>query len=262
MSQEEIYEKIKELESKKEYHEHATPVKWDKMLKVDGDYRYLRTTPLERVAHLSLRGLIGVAKYPITKFRYSLKVVGRENLKGITNAVAIINHVDEFDSMIAVRALKHKKVYITIGEFNNFKNLLGSMLRAWGTMPLSDSLTAQKNMFKATETILKKKNRIILFYPEGSMWQDYKKPRPHLKGAYHYAVRFDLPIVPLFITFPPKRNKDKFRRRAVVHILSPIYPNSALPRAKNIEYMTKAGFKAFKDCYEQVYNQKCDITQE
>ncbi len=262
MNQEEIYAKIKELEKNREYHEHATPIKCNKMQKVDENYRYLRTSPLENVAHLSLRGLIGVAKYPITQIRYRLKIVGRENLRGINNAVAIINHVDEYDSMIAVRALKRKKVYITIGEFNNFKNLLGSMLRAWGTMPLSDSLTAQKNMFKATETILKNKNRVILFYPEGSMWQDYCKPRPHLSGAYHYAVRFDLPIVPLFITFPPERNKEKFRRRAVVHILPPIYPNSALPNKANIEYLKKAGFEAFKECFEGVYGEACDIKQD
>lgn len=262
MKYEQVYAKIKKLEQEKNYHEHATPIKWNKMQKVDENYRYLRSKPLEHVAHLSLRGVIGVAKYPITHLRYHLKVEGRQNLKGINNAVAIINHVDEYDSMIALKALKHKKVYITIGEFNNFQNLLGSMLRTWGTMPLSNNLTAQKNMFRATKTILTKKNRVILFYPEGSMWQDYTKPRPHLNGAYHYAVRFNLPIIPLFIAFPPQRNKNKFKRKAVVHILPPIYPNAHLGKAENIEYMKNAGFNEFKSCYEKVYNKICDITQD
>ena len=262
MHQEEIYTKIKELETEKRYHEHATPIKWERMQKVDENYKYLKTKPLGKVAHASLRGLIGVAKYPITRLRYRLKVKGRANLKGINNAIAVINHVDEFDCMIAVRALRYKKVYITVGEFNNFKNLLGSMLRAWGTMPIAESVAAQKNMINAAETILKKKNRVILFYPEGSMWQDYEKPRPHLRGAYHYAVKFNLPVVPLFITFPPERNKKKFKRHAVVHILPPIYPNQDLPRAQNITNMTNLGFESFKNCYESVYNKKCDIKQE
>ena len=40
----------------------------------------------------------------------------------------------------------------------------------------------------------------MLVYPEQSMWWNYRKPKPLKKGAYTFAAKNHVPVLPCFIT--------------------------------------------------------------
>lgn len=195
----------------------------------------------------------------------NLKVVGKENLKGIKGAIVTCNHISKYDSF-AVRAAVGYDIMFVASEFNNWKGKLGEFSRHTGYIPLSLKLdhTIMKKFNEAIEYYLNK-NRKILIYPEQAMWRDYKKPRPTKSGAFHYAVKHNVPIIPLFITIEDKKQTLDEQNRVnpgdyTIHILPPIYPKSDLHNKDNVRYMQSEQFRLCKECYEKTYNKKLTFT--
>ena len=70
-------------------------------------------------------------------------------------------------------------------------------------------------------------------------------------GAFHYAVKFSVPILPIFCTF--KRNKKGHLRRIRVHILPAVYADGTLPKGERMQDMKRRAEEAWKECYERAY---------
>ena len=139
-------------------------------------------------------------------------------------------------------------------EWNNRKDVLGERMRVGGMLPLSSKLSVMKKFNSSIEYYLEN-NHYILFYPEQAMWNFYEKPRPLVDGAFFYAVKHNVPIIPTFITYrPSKKGEDEFDFD--YHILSPIYPDPKLPSKENIAKMKEKNFELWKNQYEQTYNKK------
>ena len=51
-----------------------------------------------------------------------------------------------------------------------------------------------KNFIPTIRDLLNDKS-LILIYPEEEMWFNYRKPRPPKPGAYHYAAKYNVPII-------------------------------------------------------------------
>ena len=95
----------------------------------------------------------------------------------------------------------------------------------------------------------------VLIYPEQEMWFNYRKPRPLKRGAYMYAVRFAVPIIPLFVeqiesgSYINGRKKISYR----LHILPVIYPPTGMnERSSSIAMMQKdyeQKCRAYSDAY-------------
>ena len=49
----------------------------------------------------------------------------------------------------------------------------------------------------------------ILIYPEQSMWYNYRKPKPLKVGAFSFAVKNNVPVLPIFITCEDTENFDR-----------------------------------------------------
>ena len=103
----------------------------------------------------------------------------------------------------------------------------------------------QKHRWRTAE-----KNAIINYYPEHALWQQYEKPRPLKSGAFRMAANFQVPVLPLFITFEGKH------KRPVVNILSAILPDETLPPRLLAEQMQNQCAEVWKKLYENVYGQK------
>lgn len=190
------------------------------------------------------------------KVRRNTTYVGLENLEGIrqTGAILTANHFSPFDSLI-VRSVtnkigKRRKLSIVVAESNIFmKGLIGWLLKSVNTMPFTNDLSyIEKNFNPAISYRLQKKH-IVLFYPEQEMWLGYTKPRPLKPGAYHYAAKYQVPIIPTFITMKKVDEVLKY----TIHIFPLIYPDPQKTVKENKEYMAQLDFKYKKDCYETVY---------
>lgn len=251
---------IKQKELEKKFNEHINPVDWDNALPVDENFKYYHQGFFKKIRNFLLTKLeINPFIKKINK-SFNTKIYGVEHLKELNGAISTSNHVNKFDCLVIKHALesnKMKKVYVTSAEFNNQKGTFGELMRIGGLMPFSKNLSAMRNFNTAIGEMLNDKH-IVHFYPEEAMWLYYRKPRPFKNGAFHYAVKHNKPILPLFITFT---DSDKLDEEGLpiqnyhLHIMPPIYPKKELTLKENIEYLKSENQKVIKNKYNEFYKE-------
>ena len=193
------------------------------------------------------------------------KINGLENMKNINSgAIITCNHFNPFDSFSIEKVFriaemdKTKKLYKVIreGNYTNFPGLYGFFFRNCDTLPLSSNAKTMVEFMKAVDTILQRKD-FILIYPEQSLWWNYKKPKPLKDGAFKFAVRNDVPVLPIFITMEDSSiiQDDGFPvQKYTINIEKPIYPDKNLNKKQNINMMRDKNFDVWKNIYENFYD--------
>ena len=188
-----------------------------------------------------------------------------QNLKG--GAVITCNHFNPFDSFAMQVAFdaslqKNKKMYKVVreGNYTSFSGFYGMLFRNCNTLPLSSNAKTMGKFMTAVQRILEEGN-YVLVYPEQSMWWNYRKPKPLKNGAYKYAVRAVVPILPCFITMEDsdKIGEDGFPiQEYTIHISKPIYPDLSLSEKRAIEALKNKNYQLWKGCYEEFYGKKLE----
>ena len=201
-----------------------------------------------------------VASFFVRK-KFNIKVEGEENLRGISGgAIFTSNHFAQTEN-VAVRTAAKKvrgkhRFYKLVREGNfRMKGIIGYLLKYADTLPVSSNMHTMNKLACAMEKLLAK-NAFILVYPEQAMWWNYKKPRPYRIGAYHYAAKNGVPVVPCFVTLSDSGKKSKLGFTEyfyTIHIMPPLYPDAALTVRANAENMRKKNFELCKNKYEEVY---------
>jgi hypothetical protein len=95
------------------------------------------------------------------------------------------------------------------------------------------------------------------------MWWNYKKPRVYKDGAYTFAVKNNVPVIPAFITYRPSGKVSEQgieEMYLTVHVMEPIYPDPNLRRHDNVAQMKKQNFALCKAKYEEVYGEALTYT--
>lgn len=192
------------------------------------------------------------------------EVRGLENLQNIqTGAIITCNHFNPYDSFTIEKVFrmagqdKYRKLFKVIreGNYTNFPGLYGFFFRNCDTLPLSSNKRTMIEFVKAVDTILKRGD-FILIYPEQSMWWNYRKPKPLKNGAFHFAARSNVPVIPIFITMEDSEiiGEDGFPiQEYTVNIGKPIYPDEKLNERANTEIMRDKNFDIWKNIYEDFY---------
>ncbi|MBQ4585202.1 MAG: 1-acyl-sn-glycerol-3-phosphate acyltransferase [Clostridia bacterium] len=247
---------------------------------------YLRKSPIAKlktkIAHEKAKMFL--------KTILDKKVMIIKDIKGIENwqklqsgAIITCNHFNAFDSFAiqeayhATKKWPKQKFYRVIkeGNYTSFPGFFGELMRHFYTLPLSSNLKTMVKFTEATNTLLQKGN-YILFYPEQAMWWNYRKPRPVKPGAYKFAVKNNVPVLPCFITMRDSDILGEDLRKSIkgfdvdenfipngyfvqeytIHVGEPIYPRKDLNYKENLEYMAKENFDAWKEIYEREYQTK------
>lgn len=208
-------------------------------------------------------------------------VLGVENFASLdSGAVITCNHFNAFDSF-AIQVAYHEakkwprqKFYRVIreGNYTSFPGFFGELMRHFYTLPLSSNAETMVKFTRATNTLLQN-GHFVLFYPEQAMWWNYRKPRPVKPGAYKFAAKNNVPVLPCFITMKDSdilgedlRSSLKgfdisenfipdgfFVQEYTIHIGEPIYPDKALNYKQNMAMMAEKNFAFWKETYETVY---------
>ena len=201
------------------------------------------------------------------------EIKGLENLQDVdTGAIITCNHFNPFDSFAIEKVFrvsgknKEKKLYKVIreGNYTNFPGLYGFFFRNCDTLPLSSNTQTMIEFLKAVDTILQRKD-FILIYPEQSMWWNYKKPKPLKNGAYRFAARNNVPVIPIFITMVDSNiigEDGFFVQEYIINIGKPIYPDGNLSEKENSDIMKEKNAQVWKEVYEDFYKVPLEYTTE
>ena len=245
---------------------------------------YLRRSPVAKIktkiAHQKAKVFL--------KTILDKKIMIIKDIKGVENwqklnsgAIITCNHFNAFDSF-AIQEAYHaskkwpkQKFYRVIreGNYTSFPGFFGELMRHFYTLPLSSNLKTMVKFTEATNTLLQKGN-YVLFYPEQAMWWNYRKPRPVKPGAYKFAVKNNVPVLPCFITMKDsdilgedlrKNIKDfdvpenfvpdgYYVQEYTIHIGEPIYPKENVSYKENMTYMAEENYRVWKEIYEKEYD--------
>lgn len=197
------------------------------------------------------------------------QIIGLENIENIsTGAIITCNHFSKVDNTVIRYMInkihKAENFGIIVQESNFFMpGIIGWLIRNNKTIPLSLDHNYMSNNFMPTIKELLENKSYILIYPEEEMWFNYKKPRPLKIGAYHYAAKYNVPIVPCFIKIDNSEEigDDGFKKsKYTLYIMPPIYPDSNKLLKENKEEMRDKDYNLKVKAYEKAYGKKLDYT--
>lgn len=223
---------------------------------------YLQKKPENRVRSFFARRLADLC---LLWFGHDLRIrlEGLENLAllpdgGRGGAILTSNHFSKFESLCVQKVAKkipgrHRFYRVIKGNNVFIPGMIGFLMRHCDTLPLSSNLRTQRLFGDALRQILSD-GGLVLIYPEQAMWWNYRKPRPHKPGAYFYAAKCGVPIVPLFVTMcdQPRVDSAGFPKQAyTVHIMPPILPDPDLSIRENELRMMDRGQQLCREAYEK-----------
>lgn len=191
------------------------------------------------------------------------EIRGIEHFKNLkSGAVVTCNHFNAFDSFaiqIAYEAAEQpdRTFYRVIreGNYTSFPGFYGFLMRNCNTLPLSSNHQTLKKFTEATKKLLNDGN-FVLVYPEQSMWWNYRKPKPLKAGAFTFAAKCNVPVLPCFITMRDSdiMGEDGFYvQEYTIHIGEPIYPDEKLPYLRRAGDMMARNAEVWKEIYEREY---------
>ncbi len=202
---------------------------------------------------------------PYIKHKYRLKIIGKINTKTVKKqgVIVTINHVHDFDNLlVATRILKHRKCYFLTLKSNINMRGIGYILKLAGGIPIPTNIRAIMTFGKSVEKLLKNK-KAIMVCPEASLWPYYRGIRPFKKGAFYFAVKSEVPVLPVVILFRQKAKKhshskkNKFKYYFTVKVGKPLYPDTTLSnKHKRIDELHSRTYNFYKDTIETFYKKK------
>lgn len=200
------------------------------------------------------------------------EIRGLENFETVVDSGALItcNHFHPFDNYAVYKALEPKMrgrmLYKIIreGNYTSFGGFYGYLFRHCNTLPLSSSLSGMKALLGALKKLFARGEKVLI-YPEQSMWYNYRKPKPLKVGAFSFAVKNDVPVLPIFITLEDTENFDSdgcFIQAYTIHILPALYPNKSLKAREDCARLCKENYMLWKAVYEDFYGIPLEYTTD
>jgi 1-acyl-sn-glycerol-3-phosphate acyltransferase len=225
---------------------------------------YLRKKPISKIKTLGARAMAAILQ-PLVRKDLQITVEGEENLAGINGAAIITsNHFSIFENIavkeVADRVQGKHRFYRVIKGLNFFQpGWVGFLMKNCDTLPLSKNLKTLRLFEAALERILAK-GGLVLVYPEQAMWWNYRKPRPPKAGAYHYAAKFEVPIIPCFVTMEDTDVPDGYgfpKQTYTIHVMPPLYPDPQKTNRENERTMQAENYRLCLEKYREVYGTEC-----
>lgn len=229
----------------------------EKFDKKDRYLKKLKPRPIRRFfSSLIVILFLPLARLYMYLFR-GFRIEGRKNYKKVKGGkIVICNHVANDDSIMSTMV-----TYPTVPTFisipANFNHAYGIFVRFFGTIqiPLTPK---QMKMFIGELTRRLKKGKCIHFFPEGELTRHNPELNRFKRRAFALAQNAMVPIIPLRINFVkvPKKNPKKFKKRIILRVGEPIYPNIKMLRKESTNYLLEESFKRMEDLKVLTYKGK------
>lgn len=190
----------------------------------------------------------------ILKVIYDLKIEGKENIKKLnTGAVSVSNHVLFLDCAVIGKAFGLKKIYYTTREGSFKIPIVRRLIKLLRAIPIPSGIKNKERFLKEIDGLLQN-NKFVHFYPEASMWPYHKKLRNFKIGAFTCAVRNNVPIIPMVISFRTPVGIRKILKRkpdVTLKILDSVIIEEDLETKEKENKLKELVYKKMKDSLKQ-----------
>lgn len=207
---------------------------------VSENYEYFFRRFWPRVGSWLLGNLIAIPfLYVFAKIKYDFRIIGRQNIKKIKGPYILYsNHSAQFDAVIPTTVINRyrKRTYMVSDPAAVSIPYVRHINKALGALPLPNTYKGKISYLKAVEEVLKK-GCCLAIYPEAHIWPYYTKIRPFGSDSFHYPVRFNVPMVPMVITYRKPRGifKAYKKPRMIINIGEAIKADDSLSFQENKE---------------------------
>ena len=217
--------------------EHMINVKKRREVVLDENYPYLQ----KGFWFGCLRGIywlgVNVIIFPLLRITHGLRIYGKENIKKHKaelkgGAITVSNHVFMWDYLCVLKAIRPHLSYFPAWK-TNLEGSNAALIRMSGGIPIpTDSMKAMVKFSRAMDEVLES-GKWLHVYPEGSLWFYYPDIRPLKKAVFQYAVKYQKPLIPITMSFRPRRGIMKLLGRKPLvdlHIGEPLYADTTLSK--------------------------------
>ncbi len=228
--------------------------------KIDEDYEYLPIKWTEKIRRAIVLSVVKAVGPVITWIGMGAKVVGRENLRAVKGgAISVCNHVHNLDTLLMKNSLGPFRTFHTGNYYLLKRGWLGRLFKSGGFLPVGTTLGDMKKLQNTVERLVRA-GKIVNFYPEHALWPRYEKLRPFKPGAFRYAVKFNVPVLPVFIEFKMTKIRRFFRlkKKMIVHILPPQYAKETGSDRERSEELLRTVFECMRAKGNELYQSEVD----
>ena len=225
-----------------------------KDIKFDGSYTYLDKSLKFKILHFFIYFFTWILAFPLNRIRYGLRIEGREkirqNHKLFANGVmTVCNHVHRWDMICILQAMRYHKAWIPMYS-QPFRGKDGFVMKFIGGIAIPEDRSGLRAFDKALDELHTNKQWIHIF-PESCSWKFYAPLRPFKIGAFNMAYKYNLPIIPMVISFRPRTGWRRFFSKGepllTIHVGDPIIPNLNTPRKEEAARMRNDAHKTMLD---------------
>ena len=170
--------------------------------------------PLFLAASKALTWFIELLGWPLMKALYGYSAKGRKNLAaaGGKPVILVSNHAVPLDPLFHGLAILPRFTYYTLLEETVLTPILGGPVRRLGGIPIPTDPDRLDDIEAAVRTALNGRRRIH-FYPEGECFLYNQEIQRFKAGAFYYAIRFGVPIIPIITVLTRRGARGHTRGR-------------------------------------------------
>lgn len=198
-----------------------------KKAKISGDYKYLHNrNPVYKFFEFIFYRLIATPVAFIYMYVFKgLRIKNRKNLRKIKSGYFLYaNHVQTAgDAFTPSLVTFPKRANILVGAEAVSAPVLRRLVPMMGGMPVPSDLAGTRNLRKALNTIIKKKQAVVI-YPEAHIWEYYNGIRDFKAASFAYPFIYEVPAVGYTVTFRQRKIFKNGKPRVTVTVGEPIYP--------------------------------------
>ena len=217
-----------------------------------------------------LSSLLYLIAYPIlfllTKIWMGLKIEGRENLSKVGDEyITVANHINMIDCAMITLSIFPRIPYFLTLQSNLEIPIIKYLVMLFRGIPIPRSKTGKEKMVNTIDTLLKN-GEVVGIYPEGHLIPYYDGIREFKNGAFNFAVKNQVPILPIVFTYrEPEGIIRKFKKRPFITltILEPEYPKAEMSKANVEELKIRVQRKMrLERKIKKLYNENEEMQEE
>lgn len=234
--------------------EHMLSLKRTREIHLDENYDYLPKGAWFKIKRFGVAILLHLIVFPIMHLTHGLKIHGKKNLKKHKKelrdgAITVSNHVFMWDYLCVIKAIRPHISYFPAWK-TNFESGFQPLMRIIGGMPIPDGDIHAMMKFRRDMDEVVKSGKWLHVFPEGSMWYFYPDIRPLKPAAFMYAAQYEKPLIPISMSFRPRRGLCKLFGKGPcvdLHISEPLYADRSLPAREAANELRARTYKIMQE---------------